>query len=132
MSAQGSGYVNSVPIKRRPRFANGRAYVDKATKSDEAAIRAAYSGPKFTGPVGLRVLAFKPLKSVKRGEQRPFIEKPDTDNIAKAVMDGLNGVAYDDDAQVVELHVKKLPRSREPQEPFCTFYVYPIEGGSNA
>lgn len=33
--------------------------------------------------------------------------KPDTDNIAKAVLDALNGVAYKDDSQVTELSVRK-------------------------
>lgn len=33
--------------------------------------------------------------------------KPDCDNIAKAILDALNGVAYDDDKQVVRLHVEK-------------------------
>lgn len=34
-------------------------------------------------------------------------KKPDADNIAKAVLDGLNGVAFVDDSQVVALMVKK-------------------------
>lgn len=34
-------------------------------------------------------------------------KKPDTDNIAKIVLDALNGLAYPDDKQVVELHVIK-------------------------
>lgn len=29
----------------------------------------------------------------------------DLDNVAKSVLDGLNGTAYDDDSQVTELHV---------------------------
>ena len=33
--------------------------------------------------------------------------KPDVDNIAKAVLDALNGVIWVDDKQVVELTVKK-------------------------
>ena len=33
--------------------------------------------------------------------------KPDLDNIAKAVLDGLNGLAFDDDKQVVSLKVSK-------------------------
>ena len=33
--------------------------------------------------------------------------KPDVDNIAKVVCDALNGVAYEDDKQIVELTVKK-------------------------
>lgn len=35
-------------------------------------------------------------------------KKPDTDNIAKIVLDALNGLAYPDDKQVVELHVIKV------------------------
>ena len=34
-------------------------------------------------------------------------QKPDADNIATAVLDALNGLAYVDDAQVVELSVVK-------------------------
>lgn len=34
--------------------------------------------------------------------------KPDIDNLAKAIMDGLNGIAYKDDNQVCELVIKKV------------------------
>ena len=34
--------------------------------------------------------------------------KPDIDNIIKAVLDGLNGVAFKDDAQVVFISAQKL------------------------
>lgn len=34
-------------------------------------------------------------------------KKPDADNIAKIVLDALNGVAYTDDTQVVNLSVQK-------------------------
>jgi len=33
--------------------------------------------------------------------------RPDADNIAKAFMDGMNGVAWHDDKQVVDLHITK-------------------------
>lgn len=33
--------------------------------------------------------------------------KMDIDNVAKSILDGLNGIAYEDDDQVVELHVRK-------------------------
>ena len=34
-------------------------------------------------------------------------KKPDADNIAKIILDSLNGIAYDDDSQIVELTVIK-------------------------
>ena len=37
----------------------------------------------------------------------PYTKKPDIDNVSKAVLDALNGVAYDDDAQVYDLRVQK-------------------------
>ena len=40
------------------------------------------------------------------GELRPT-KKPDCDNIAKVILDALNGIAYHDDSQVVELVVHK-------------------------
>jgi len=40
------------------------------------------------------------------GALRPD-KKPDIDNVAKIILDSLNGIAYDDDKQVVELTVKK-------------------------
>lgn len=33
--------------------------------------------------------------------------KLDADNIAKSILDGLNGIAYQDDDQVIELHIWK-------------------------
>lgn len=33
--------------------------------------------------------------------------KPDTDNIAKSILDSLNGLAYKDDKQIVKLNVDK-------------------------
>ena len=40
-------------------------------------------------------------------EIRPT-KKPDADNILKAILDGLNTVAYHDDAQIVDLIVRKF------------------------
>ena len=35
------------------------------------------------------------------------IKRPDADNIAKIVLDALNGIAYKDDSQIVDLSVPK-------------------------
>ena len=42
--------------------------------------------------------------------------KLDADNIAKSILDGLNGIAYEDDDQVVELLVRKHKVKREEEE----------------
>jgi Holliday junction resolvase RusA-like endonuclease len=36
-----------------------------------------------------------------------YDKKPDVDNIAKSILDALNGAAYDDDKQVVALMIHK-------------------------
>lgn len=38
----------------------------------------------------------------------PHITKPDADNLAKAILDALNGVIYADDSQVTVCHVEKV------------------------
>ena len=35
------------------------------------------------------------------------ITKPDLDNVSKCILDALNGIAYKDDSQVVDLHITK-------------------------
>ena len=53
-----------------------------------------------------------PKNKPKRVESAPDTITPDVDNIAKAVLDALNGVAFADDSYVVELLVEKTPRTR--------------------
>ena len=49
----------------------------------------------------------KKKKQAKLANQIRPAMTPDADNIAKAVLDGLNGVVYADDKQIVELKVIK-------------------------
>lgn len=51
------------------------------------------------------------------GELLPA-KKPDIDNIAKAVLDALNSVAYRDDTQIVELQIRKQ-YSEKPRLEIC-------------
>ena len=50
----------------------------------------------------------KKKREMARLRQIRPTKKPDCDNIAKSVLDALNGVVYYDDSQVVELVVKKF------------------------
>lgn len=110
--------------KQRPRFRKVgnfvQTYTPKQTKSYEKLIADEYkkqNGVLFPAemPLQLRIRAFMGIPSTFskkkktraiEGELRPT-KKPDADNIAKSILDGLNGVAYADDKQVVELSVKK-------------------------
>jgi len=56
------------------------------------------------------------------GEVMPTA-KPDTDNVVKAIFDGLNGVAWRDDVLVVDLRVRK----RFAATPCVRVEIWPIE-----
>ena len=94
-----------------------RAFNTKANASFEDVVRT-LAAPHFpqplTGPVRLVIYAtFEPAQSwskKKRAEHlhRPHTQKPDLDNVAKAVADGLNRVAWGDDSQVAEMVVRKV------------------------
>ena len=43
---------------------------------------------------------------IEEGKLHPT-KKPDLDNVAKIVLDSLNGIAYSDDSQIVKLNVEK-------------------------
>ena len=108
--------------KERPRAAKLRdrtiVYTPKKTKDYEREIATAYRTQCrgiFSGAVAIEIHAYYEIpKSASRkrvldmvsDRERPT-KKPDGDNIAKAVCDALNGVAYKDDSQVVDLTVRK-------------------------
>lgn len=118
----------SVPFVRgkgRPRFTRrGHAYTPAETANAERAVLAAFlhetglkgeGAPLFpAGPVAVEVAVFMPPPKdmPKRESGRPYTVKPDADNVAKLVLDALNGHAWRDDSQVVDLHVVKMPRTR--------------------
>jgi Holliday junction resolvase RusA-like endonuclease len=97
----------------------GHTYTPQKTLLYENWIKTCYlsrAGEKMLqGPIKASIEAYYTIpksksKNVKaqmeKGIIRP-VKKPDVDNIAKAVFDSLNGIAYKDDAQVVELSMSK-------------------------
>jgi crossover junction endodeoxyribonuclease RusA len=108
--------VPGVPVpKARPRIGNGRAYTPKRTKAHELAVwaYARQAGVKpITGPV-----------TVWCEFHLPTPERADADNLAKAVLDALNGTAYADDRQVMELNVRK--HRCAPGTARTTICIYP-------
>lgn len=105
--------------KMRPRFTrNGIAYKEPKDVEYEKQIQEAFitSGEvKRDAYVCVNIEAYYPIpkgtsKRAKalmiEGKIRPVV-KPDLDNIAKIVLDALNGYAYKDDNQVVDCYVSK-------------------------
>ena len=123
-------HIPIVPVKRRARFTrNGRAYVDAKTKAELQIIRDSYTGELLEGPLALFVGVYKPApKGIRKVV--PFTVKPDIDNVLKCVMDGLNGVAYKDDSQVVLVTIVKYDRQPGIQE--GTVYEIHEIGGMDA
>lgn len=110
--------------KGRPRFTrSGRPYTPKATRDYERDIREAFENAPgrppepFSGPIAVCIMTYRqlPKSAPKSVISEPDTHKPDIDNVAKIVLDALNGVAWEDDAQVVRLTVSKLDRTRSPE-----------------
>jgi len=113
--------------KGRPKFStfNGHAvaYTPKKTVSYENLVKLSYQQqcsneiPFEKGvPLFAEITAYFSIpKSASKKKTADMVmhkirptKKPDTDNIAKAVLDALNGIAYYDDSQIVALMVRKL------------------------
>ena len=122
--------VPQVSGKGRPRFARQgtfvKTYTDAKTLTYEKSIqtyakKAMGSTSPLTGAVAAYLHIGIPIppsysktrqKACIEGLERPT-KKPDIDNIVKAVLDGMNGIVYLDDKQVVDLHLTKVYSSKE-------------------
>lgn len=104
--------------KGRPRFTkNGHAYTPESTRIYEEEIQLRYK-EKFGddmlgGNIAVEVFINKePASYLGKKRYNELLGtycniKPDTDNVVKAVLDALNGLAYEDDKNVVELYAQK-------------------------
>ncbi len=95
-------------------------YKDKQTRNYLTSVAQSYwtkanDVPPTDGPVGVTIRAYfampksyaKEMRLKVAEESVPQCVKPDSDNIAKSVCDGLKGVAWRDDSQVTTLIVVK-------------------------
>jgi Holliday junction resolvase RusA-like endonuclease len=114
--------------KERPRLAKyGGVYTPAKTKAYENFIKGCYieqcGDVSFCDrPISLSVKAYVPvLTKFRKGEKLAALEgkikpaaKPDADNVLKAVLDALNGLAYDDDRYIYKLEIERV-YSEEPR-----------------
>ena len=99
--------------KQRPRIStkNGivRAYTPKNTANYEKLVANISMFNRIDdvvllGPISVKLLIF--LERAKSNKDLFPITKPDIDNYAKSILDGMNGVIYKDDSQIIDLHVQ--------------------------
>jgi len=122
--------------KQRPRATRqGRVYTPKETVSFErtvATIAAQHIAAPFDGPVKLSIIAaFEPPPSWSKKKRAATLytshtQRPDLDNIVKAIKDGLNRIAWADDAQVAELECRKVWMPA----PQTVVFIEPVGGGA--
>jgi len=121
--------MGQVRGKDRPRavLRNGtiNMYTTTETKNYEALIKhhlKTLENQFNTNPdiaVTVKITAFfRPLKSKKL---HYALLKPDVDNVAKIVLDAMNGVCYADDKQVIDLHIAKVLDTNERIEVEITY-----------
>jgi Holliday junction resolvase RusA-like endonuclease len=93
-------------------------YNTKKATTYEAAIReyvrSKYDGQPLDGPLIVSIYAW--IKKPKSSKLAYPTTKPDADNIAKAVLDALNGILWHDDKQVCQLAVHKVYADRDAIE----------------
>ena len=109
--------------KGRPRFTRfSTPYTPENTVSYEEKVRLAFwekCGTELINrdiPLTLEITAvFAVPESTSKKRRTQMLawailptKKPDADNIAKIIADALNGVAWHDDAQITEMHVRKV------------------------
>ena len=111
-------------------------YTDAKTRAYEKAL--AWAGKAAMGArkplLGPLAVAVEAVFGVPRSWSRPKRDSalagilrptgaPDYDNVAKAACDGLNGIVFGDDSQIVEARITK----RYGEEPMLRIEVAPTE-----
>lgn len=109
--------------KQRPRASRrGRymtVYTPKETINYESLVRYSYyeqnGAQMLEGALSAHIIATFPIPESVSKKKRlameegrvPHIKKPDCDNVAKICLDALNGVAFNDDSHIIDLHIEK-------------------------
>lgn len=130
--------------KGRPRVTtiggNARMFTPKKTADYESRIalaaQQAMAGRELiTGPVLVELKiavgiaqswSKKKTAQALAGQVMPT-KKPDADNVLKAICDGINGIVFKDDVQVVNVSMSK----RFAETPGVTVRVIPLDGESS-
>lgn len=103
--------ISPVPAARPKLARKGRVYYPKTYADFRSQVKHLVPGAVMASGIGgpLKGYLFASVSIVAKRPQKTTLEypKPDVDNYAKAVLDCLNGWAYQDDTQIIGLLVSK-------------------------
>ena len=108
-------FISIIPQPwRRARLSGKRHFTDKKSAAYKRAIGWAITPllkEPFRGAVHLDLDFVFPIpkswSKAKKMNPPPHTSRPDRDNLEKAIGDALNGIAWDDDAQICDGNVRK-------------------------
>jgi Holliday junction resolvase RusA-like endonuclease len=114
--------IGEIKSKQRPNF-KGHAYTPKTTVNYENYVKSEFlrqcPDVHFGDKPLLAIICayFSPNQELNKYEayRVACMNQKDLDNIAKIVLDSLNGIAYNDDRQIVQLEVCKNWIQDEPE-----------------
>ena len=117
------------------RFGQGRGYTHPDTVQYENLIKLFFQTrcPNWkptSGPVVLDTIAYFPIpksrpkwwREMLDGEDMPFLNSPDYDNVSKIVADALNEIAYKDDKQIFDGRSREFYSEKPRLEVTLVFY----------
>ena len=109
--------------KGRPRFSSRggivRSFTPAKTVNYENLVKLSFDASEekemLQGELSVKIIAYFsiPQSTSKKKRHEMLVgrmnptKKPDCDNVAKTILDALNGRAFEDDKQVVVLHIEK-------------------------
>ena len=104
--------------KGRPRFFRGHAYTPQKTQDYEKKIAEYYKSQTddfYDGAIKIKLVFNMPIPKTTTKKNRQLIASgmikctvhKDVDNMGKALLDSLNGLAYDDDRLITKLTIIK-------------------------
>ncbi len=111
-------FVRGIPSPQGSKTAfvvNGKAVMREASRNVKdwrAAVsfvlQDKWQGEVLEGPVDVMVVFYMPKpKSARKHDFWPA-KRPDIDKLCRAVLDGMTGIAFKDDSQVVNLEATKV------------------------
>jgi len=133
--SSGGGKVLNITIEgdptpqSRPRFRRIGKFVStydtlsKKKKELGEVIKSQIKMKPIESPITMMLTFHMPIpKSIKGIEENDVhVKRPDIDNLAKYVLDMLNGIAYKDDNQIFELNLLKT-YSKRPRTEIIIIY----------